>query len=136
MLDHEMSIEVLNGTVSAAAWADAHGDALVEAALTGGALYWELHHFRWRSVLELVFADEAAWDRFRRSTAVRAALDAVPDPVGGLLIYRGRGGGAGAGAPRRLRPTAGSDAAALPVPRDAPVMATDARDLPRYLTPI
>ena len=32
---------------------------------------------------------------FRRLPAVQAALDAVPDPIGGLLIYPGRGGGSG-----------------------------------------
>jgi len=35
------------------------------------------------------------------NAAVRAALDAVPDPVNGLLIYRGRGGGAGSRMPRK-----------------------------------
>jgi hypothetical protein len=50
---------------------------------------------------------------------VRAALDAVPDPVNGLLVYRGRGGGAGAGTRRRPRPFAGAGAVELPEP--APV---------------
>ena len=44
------------------------------------------------------------------------ARNAVPDPVNGLLVYRGRGGGAGASSPRRPRPTAGSGAMALPEP--------------------
>ncbi len=52
--------------------------------------------------------------------AVRAALDAVPDPLAGLLVHRGRGGGAGARVPRRPRPVAG--AAALPPPEPEPVL--------------
>jgi len=34
------SIELLNGRGSAARWKDAHGNALVEAALTNGAVDW------------------------------------------------------------------------------------------------
>jgi len=49
---------------------------------------------------------------------VRTALDSVPDPVGGLLVYRGRGGSSGASFPRRPRPLAGSGAAALPLPTE------------------
>jgi hypothetical protein len=47
---------------------------------------------------------------------VQAALDAVPDPVNGLLVYRGRGGGAGARRPRRPKPSAGAGALELPEP--------------------
>ena len=47
-----------------------------------------------------------------------AALDAVPDPVNGLLVYRGRGGGAGSVSPRRPRPSAGAGAMSLPEPGD------------------
>jgi len=47
---------------------------------------------------------------------VVAALDAVPDRLNGLLVYRGRGGGAGVPAPRRPRPHAGAGAVALPEP--------------------
>jgi hypothetical protein len=47
---------------------------------------------------------------------VQAALDAVPDPVNGLLVYRGRGGGAGSVSPRKPRPSAGAGAMALPEP--------------------
>ena len=35
------SIEVLDGASSAASWAEAHGDALVEGALLDGAVDWE-----------------------------------------------------------------------------------------------
>ncbi len=69
-------------------------------------------------VFEVCFADDAQWDAFCALPAVRAALDAVPDPVNGLLVYRGRGGGAGAASPRRPRPTAGAGAADLPVPQE------------------
>jgi hypothetical protein len=47
---------------------------------------------------------------------VRAALDAVPDRVNGLLIYRGRGGGAGVPSRKPRRPSAGAGALELPEP--------------------
>jgi hypothetical protein len=111
-----MSIEVLDGASSASLWAEAHGDALIETAFTGGATDWGWHRHTWGVVLELSFVDEAAWERFRASPAVDAALQAVPDPVSGLIVYRGRGGNAGRGEPRRPRPLIGSGAASLPVP--------------------
>ena len=111
-----MSIEVLDGASSASLWAEAHGDSLIEAAFTGGATDWNWHRHTWGVVLELCFTDEAAWDRFRALPAVDAALDAVPDPISGLIVYRGRGGNAGRGEPRRPRPLIGSGAAALPLP--------------------
>jgi hypothetical protein len=73
-------------------------------------------------VLEVAFPDEARWEAFRDLPATRAALDAVPDPVNGLLVHRGRGGSSGARSPRRPRPLAGAGAVALPEPeppRDA-----------------
>jgi len=111
-----MSIEVLDGASSASLWAEAHGDALIEAAFTGGATDWGWHRHTWGVVLELSFADEFAWERFRAMPAVDAALEAVPDPVSGLIVYRGRGGNAGRGEPRRPRPLIGSGAASLPLP--------------------
>ncbi len=45
---------------------------------------------------------------------MRAALDAVPDPVNGLLVYRGRGGGAGARHPRKPKPAPSASAVSLP----------------------
>ncbi len=110
------SIEVFHGEFSAARWQDAHGSFLIEAAISHGAIDWQWHEHRWGVVFEVVFEDERQWDAFRGLAAVRAALDAVPDPVNGLLIYRGRGGGAGALSPRRPRPAAGADALALPEP--------------------
>lgn len=112
-----MSLEVFNGEASTAeSWADAWGDALVETGLRDGLVDWEWHRSPWGVVLELGFEDEAAWDRFRHEAAVTAALDAVPDPVRGLIIYRGRGGTGSTRQPRRPRPLAGAGAAAVPLP--------------------
>ena len=111
-----MSIEVLDGASSASLWAEARGDSLIEAALTGGATDWAWHRHTWGVVLELCFEDEAAWDRFSALPAVDAALDAVPDPVSGLIVYRGRGGSSGRAEPRRPKPLIGSGSAALPLP--------------------
>jgi hypothetical protein len=110
------SIEVLDGASSAALWQEAHGDALVEAAFLTGATDWNWHRHTWGVVLELELADEDAWERFRAGLAVRTALDAVPDPVSGLIVYKGRGGSAGRAQPRKPRPLIGSGAAALPLP--------------------
>jgi hypothetical protein len=41
----------------------------------------------------------------------------VPDPVNGLLIYRGRGGAAGGRKPRKPRPAPGAAALELEEPR-------------------
>lgn len=67
-------------------------------------------------MLELEFADTKAWDNWRALANVQAALDAVPDPISGLIVYRGRGGSSGAARPRRPRPLLGSGSAALPLP--------------------
>lgn len=114
------SIEVFDGPFAASLWADAHGDSLVETALQSGAADWEWHRTTWGVVFEAAFADEQAWERFRLTTAVQAALDAVPDPVTGVLVYRGRGGSAGKRQPRKPRPLIGSGSAALPMPEDDP----------------
>lgn len=113
-----MSIEVFDGASSASLWADAHGDALVEVALSHGASDWSWHRHSWGVILELCFQEEDAWELFRSSLTVQTALDAVPDPVTGLIVYRGRGGSAGQAQPRRPRPLAGSGAAALPLPEE------------------
>jgi len=82
------SIEVLNGPSSAARWKDAHGAALVEAALTNGAVDWAWQEHPWGVILEVAFLDEWHWDFFYALPAVQAALDAVPDPLSGLAVYR------------------------------------------------
>ena len=112
------SVEVLDGASSASLWSEAYGDALVESAFLAGAKEWNWHRHSWGVVLELEFADEDAWDRFRELPSVRAALDAVPDPLTGLMVYRGRGGNAGTWVPRTRRPLTGSGSAALPLPWD------------------
>jgi hypothetical protein len=117
-----LSIEVFDGAFPATLWRNAHGEALVEAALTNGAMNWEWHQHRWGVVLEIAFTEEDRREAFRSLPAVLAALDAVPDPVSGLLVYPGRGGGSGAGVPRRPRPAPIAGAAALPEPPPEPLI--------------
>jgi hypothetical protein len=71
-------------------------------------------------VFEVLFDTEEQWEAFRALPVVRAALDAVPDPVNGLLIYRG--GGAGAREPRRPKPAPSSAAVSLRGPADEPYL--------------
>ncbi|MGI8491785.1 MAG: hypothetical protein ACR2NJ_03360 [Acidimicrobiales bacterium] len=110
------SIEVFDGATSATLWAEVYGDALVEAAVTSGAADWAWHHHTWGVLLELEFADDEAWGRFRELPAVEAAIEKVPDPVTGVIMYRGRGGSSGRAQPRRPKPLAGSGSVALPLP--------------------
>ena len=98
------SIEVLHGELSAFRWQEQHDSALIEAALTNGAIDGSWHAGSWGVVFEVHFETEQQWQAFRNLPAVRAALDAVPDPVNGLLVYRGRGGGADARQPRLPSP--------------------------------
>lgn len=112
------SVEVFDGATSALGWAEAWTDSLIGAALGCGAGDWTWHSHPWGVVLEVAFGDEAAWEAFRANPTVAAALDAVPDPLTGLIVYRGRGGSAGATSPRRPRPLVGSGSAALPLPWD------------------
>jgi hypothetical protein len=114
------SIEVFDSQIQAAAgWRDSHRDALTESAISGGAVEWNWIEHRFGVVFEVCFSDEAAWEAFRALPGVGAALDAAPDPVNGVIIYRGRGGGAGPRDPRRPRPFAGAGAVALPEPVSA-----------------
>lgn len=111
------SIEVFHGDWQRASrWKDAYGRELAEAALTNQATDWTWTEHQYGVVFEVCFADEEHWERFRGLPSVRAALDAVPDPVNGLIIYRGRGGGAGSRKPRRPAPAAGAGALELPEP--------------------
>lgn len=110
------SIEVFHGEIPASRWRQAHSEALVEAALSHGASNWEWHEHRWGVVFEAEFGDDAQWEVFRALPTVRAALDSAPDPVNGVIVYRGRGGGAGAVSPRKPAPVAGAGAVALPEP--------------------
>ena len=116
------SIEVLHGEVSAFRWQEQHDSALIEAALTNGVRDGAWHADRWGVVFDVLFDTEEQWEAFRGLPVVRAALDAVPDPVNGLLIYRGRGGGAGTREPRRPKPAPSSAAVSLPGPADEPYL--------------
>jgi hypothetical protein len=127
------SIEVFNGRSSAARWKDAHGEALVEAALTNGAVDWAWHEYRWGVVLEVAFADEQRWESFYGLPAVQAALDATPDPIKGLVVHRGRGGTSGSRVPRRPGPLAGAGAVELPEPDPDPIQ--DDVPQPSFLAP-
>jgi hypothetical protein len=111
-----LTVEVFDADFPATRWRRAHEDALIEAAVTNGASTWQWLDTRWGVVLELLFGTEEQLDRFRALPGVLAALDAVPDRVRGLVVYRGRGGGAGAAVPRRPRPAPVAAAAALPDP--------------------
>jgi hypothetical protein len=111
-----LTIEVFDGEVPASGWRRAHENALIEAAVTNGASFWDWHITRWGVVLELAFDSDERLERFRFLPVVRAALDAVPDRDHGLVVYRGRGGGSGALVPRHPRPRPVADAAALPEP--------------------
>lgn len=113
------SIEVFHGDkLPANRWRDTYEDALAEAAVTNGALYWEWHEFTSGVIFEVCFATDEDWERFRGLPVVRGALDSVPDPVNGLLVYRGRGGAAGGRKPRRPKPAPSAAALELEEPRE------------------
>jgi hypothetical protein len=116
------SIEVLHGESSAFGWQEQHDSVLIEAALTNGAVDGSWHADSWGVAFEVLFATEEQWEAFRNLPAVRAALDAVPDPVNGLLVYRGRGGGADARKPRRPKPAPAAGAMSLPEPQADPCL--------------
>ena len=123
MSEHWWSIEVRDGAFTAARWRYAHGEALIEAAVTHGAVEWHWVDPPWGLVLEIAFRDPADWTRFRDLPGVGAALDAVPDRLNGLYIYPGRGGSAGTGQPRRPRPPLRSGAAPLPTEPEPVIVA-------------
>jgi hypothetical protein len=110
------SIEVFHADLSARQWKSSYENALIEAAVSHGALNWGWHEHRTGVVLELEFAGYEGWERFRSLPTVQAALDAAPDPVNGLIVYRGRGGTSGSRWPRRRGPKPSADAVARPEP--------------------
>jgi len=116
------SIEVLHGAFSAFQWQQSYDSDLIEAALTNGALDGTWHAGTWGVAFEVCFNSSEEWDAFRSLPLVRAALDAVPDPVSGLLIYRGRGGTSASRQPRRPRPAPSAGSLALPEPADAAIL--------------
>ena len=128
------SIEVFDGATPASVWAEAYRDVLMEIAITQGATDWSWHRHTWGVVFEVSFDNEQAWESFTNLPAVLAALDAVPDPVTGLIVYRGRGGSSGSAYPRKPRPLVGSGSAALPLPWDLgsdDILSVSALGLPR-----
>ena len=113
------SIEVFSGDkLPASGWRYAYEDELTEAAITHGALYYEWHDTEYGVIFEVLFREDADWEAFRALPAVRAALDGVPDPVNGLIIYRGRGGAAGSRNPRKPKPAPGAAALELEEPKE------------------
>ena len=113
------SIEVFSGDkLPASGWRYAYEDELTEAAITHGALYYEWHDTQHGVIFEVLFPTDDQWEAFRALPAVRAALDGVPDPDNGLLIYRGRGGAAGSPKPRKPKPAPGAAALELEEPRE------------------
>lgn len=116
------SIEVLHGELSAFQWLRAYDSDLIEAALTNGALDANWHAGDGGVALEVCFKTAEEWEAFRNLALVRAALDAVPDPLNGLLIYRGRGGTSASGKPRRPRPAPSASSLALPEPTETLIL--------------
>jgi hypothetical protein len=113
------SIEVFSGDkLPASSWRYAYEDELTEAAITNGAIYYEWHDTEYGVIFEVLFSTDEQWESFRSLAGVRAALDGVPDPANGLLIYRGRGGAAGSTKPRKPKPAPGAAALELEEPRE------------------
>jgi len=129
------SVEIFHGEFLASRWQESYSSSLIESAISHGAVDWTWIQHRTGVVFEVCFADDAQWEAFRALPGVRAALDAVPDPVNGLLIYRGRGGGSGAGSPRRPRPTAGAGAVEAPDPHADPAVDLTGIDWPAAPAP-
>ena len=117
------SIEVFSGEkLPASGWRYAYEDDLTEAAITNGALYYEWHDTEYGVIFEVLFPTDEQWEAFRGLPAVRSALDGAPDPVNGLIIYRGRGGRSGPRKPRKPKPAPSSSAMALPEPPEERVL--------------
>jgi hypothetical protein len=117
------SIEVFDATeLPARRWKDSYQDQLTEAAVAHGAMSWEWHEHRYGVVFEVLFDSDQQWETFRALLAVRSALDGAPDPVNGLIIYRGRGGGAGPRKPRKPKPAPSASTMARPVPTEERVL--------------
>jgi hypothetical protein len=125
------SIEVFDSSeLPARRWKDAYQDKLTEAALTNGAAEWAWHEHRYGVVFEVLFESDEQWEAFRALAAVRSALDGAPDPVNGLIIYRGRGGGSGPRKPRKPKPAPGASAMALSEQVEERVLHLDAIGAP------
>ena len=116
------SIEVMHGEVSAFRWQEQHDSALIEAALTNGATDGSWHADQWGVVFEVQFGTEEQWEAFRNLPVVRAALDAVPDPVHGLLSTAAAAEGRVTRQPRKPKPAPGTSAVSLPEPEAEPYL--------------
>jgi len=117
------SIEVFDASeLPARRWKDSYQDELIEAAVTRGALSWEWHEHRYGVVFEVLFQSDEQWEVFRALPAVRSALDGVPDPVNGLIVYKGRGGGSGPRKPRKPKPAPNAGVMAMPEPVEERVL--------------
>ena len=113
------TIEVFSGDkLPASAWRYSYEDSLTGAAATSGALYWDWYDSQYGVVFEVCFASDDQWETFRTLPTVIGALDAVPDPVNGLLVYRGRGGAAGSRKPRPPKPAPSAAALEMEEPRE------------------
>jgi Protein of unknown function (DUF3073) len=123
------SVEVFHGEFRASRWQQSYSASLIESAISHGAADWSWIERPHGVVFEVCFPDEDRWEAFRSLPAVRAALDAVPDPVNGLLIYRGRGGAAGGTKPRKPKPAPGAAALELEEPREKRRIVKAARKL-------
>ncbi len=77
-------------------WQEQHDSALTEAALASGVRDGAWHVGLLGVVFEVCFDTEERWEAFR-GLRVSGGLDAVPDPVNGLLICRSATVGAGNG---------------------------------------
>lgn len=119
-MDEWWSIEISGGELDISTWISARGRDVIRTALEHGARDWDWISGSWGVVLEFCFADDLAagggWSAFTDSPLVKAALDAVPDPVNGLFFYPGRGGSSSAAVPRRPKPAPIAAAAAVPEP--------------------
>jgi hypothetical protein len=113
------SVEVFHGEFRASGWQQSYSASLIESAISHGAADWSWIERPHGVVFEVCFPDEARWAAFRSLPAVRAALDAVPDPVNGLFIYSGPGGSSGVRHRRRPKPHPAAGAAELPLPTEA-----------------
>jgi hypothetical protein len=121
-VSHWLSIEIFNGAYAARIWADTNGDALIESAVTSDAVDWEVRRTAWGVVFEVAFRTELECDRFKALDAVKSAIQTMPDPKNGVIIYKGRSTDSGFGTPRRPRPKLDSGSSALALPFEkAPV---------------
>jgi len=127
MGEYWWSIEVIDADMMPAdRWRDTHAARLIEAAISHGAKDWNWLRTPWGVVFEMCFAEWDAWSGFRDLPAVVAALDSVPDPINGLMIYPGRGGSSGSRQPRKPLPKAGAGAAPIPTEDLVPLVVHEA----------